>query len=661
MQIIKEYKLSKKELAFMSKALLIRRVEENLLSLYSEGKLNGTLHTCVGQELIGPVVSEHLLEEDFVVSNHRGHGHYIARTGDVKGLIAEIMGKKTGSSGGIGGSQHLVNHRYLSNGIQGGMTPIATGVALSSKLENSEAISVIFIGDGTLGEGVLYESMNIASVWSLPVVFVLENNQYAQSTSHKQSFSGDLEKRAQGFGLQYFKTNTWDLTHLDNTISHVFHQCRNEKIPFFVEIETYRLNSHSKGDDNRDPDEVKKYEAKDLLNLFIAENSKEYEEANEKVNQEISRAVDFANNSSLLETFPNEPFYNNDKVEYFSIESKKSLKRYNELIYEALDALFAEESGLVVIGEDIEFNNEYTPKPYGGAFKVTKDLSSKYSGRVKNTPISESAIIGVGIGLAIAEKKPIVEIMFGDFMTLAFDQILQHASKFYKMYNEKVKVPLIIRTPMGGRRGYGPTHSQSIEKFFLGIPDLLIIALNKFLNPKEVYFQLIKNVDQPALVIENKILYTQFLYEGVPQGFKISQSNERFPTILLTPDGVEPHITILCYGGMVDEVIKAVEVAFDDEDIICEVLIPSLINPMNISPIADSVSKTKKLIIVEEGCGIAAFGSEVLAGLSEQNIQLKVCKRIANNTIIPCSFIAENNLLPNFKNILQAINDFCNE
>ena len=215
-------------------AILIRSVEEKLLELFNAGKINGTVHTCVGQEFSAIAISSALGKDDYVFSNHRGHGHYIARTNDVEGLIAELMGKKCGSSGGFGGSQHLINTNYLSNGIQGGMTPIACGVALANKLRNNKNISVVFIGDGTLGEGILYETLNIASLWNCPVLFVLENNQYAQSSSFKNNFSGTVRERIEGFNVKYLKTDTWNLDDLLKKTDEIVSFVRNNSMPAFI-------------------------------------------------------------------------------------------------------------------------------------------------------------------------------------------------------------------------------------------------------------------------------------------------------------------------------------------------------------------------------------------------------------------------------------------
>src|SRR5437879_1153856 len=182
-----------------ARAFLIRSFEERLLELFSEGKLFGTVHTCIGQEFTGIAVAGHHQPGDLIFSNHRCHGHYLARTGNVEGLMAEIMGRATGICGGRGGSQHICSEGVFSNGVQGGAVPVAAGLALAQKLTGSHSIVVAFIGDGTLGEGAVYETLNIASKWNLPILIVLENNGYSQSTATEQTLAGDILKRAEAF------------------------------------------------------------------------------------------------------------------------------------------------------------------------------------------------------------------------------------------------------------------------------------------------------------------------------------------------------------------------------------------------------------------------------------------------------------------------------
>lgn len=640
----------------ISKSLLIRRVEEKILSLFSEGKINGTVHTCIGQEFVGPCLEKNLKEGDFILSNHRGHGHFLARTEDLKGLFSEIMGRETGVCKGVGGSQHLFAKNYISNGIQGSTSPVAAGIALANKINKKDEIVISFIGDGTLGQGVLYEAFNICGLWNLPVLFVLENNGYAQSTNIKQSFSGETKKRAQGFGLDYLKANTWDIDDLVDKASKSVDLVRNNQAPLLLEIETFRLMSHSKGDDNRDENEVLTFLKKDLLTKIIESKSKKVSALLSQIDKDIDEAITFSLNSPTLKAnSPSASYKEETKFEAYNLP--ESNKRINELIYEGFRDIFETDKKMIMIGEDIEYQTKYTPKPYGGAFKVTKDLSKLFEDRVKNTPISEAAITGVGTGLALAGMKPMVEIMFGDFITLAFDQIIQ-ASKFCSMFGTNVDVPLIIRTPMGGRRGYGPTHSQSLEKHFLGIPNLSIVALNQRVSPIDLYKAIHKENKNPTLVIENKVLYTKKINNKEILGFGVQHSNEKFPTLRIFPlEEIQPDITIVCYGGMLEEVEKAIELAFEEDEIFCEIICPTLISPLNIEPVIRSIKVTKNLLTVEEGNHFASLGSEILARVIESGARIEKFKKIGFNDIIPCSFEAENNLLPNSKNIFTQIKE----
>jgi 2-oxoisovalerate dehydrogenase E1 component len=636
----------------LEKAVQIRLVETRLLSLFKEGLINGTVHTCVGQELTGVFVSKYLNLQDYVFSNHRGHGHFISRTSKVRELFFELMGKKNGACHGIGGSQHLYDKNYLSNGIQGGMTPIAAGTALHLKKSGTSNISVVYIGDGTLGEGILYEALNICGKWGLPVLFVLENNKYAQSTSQSQTFAGDLGKRMEGFGIKYLHTDIWDLTHLDNSISTSIEQVRKGQ-PFLLEIDCYRLNPHSKGDDNRKDAELEEYRIKDPVNIFLKDYPDIGNAMISKYEDELNKMVEDAMAEEDLDQMPNLPQYLNEDCEFSKIsEDKLSGEKYNTLVYQSLKEIL-QGGNSYLIGEDIEGTNVYTEKLYGGAFKVTRDLSGLFPGRVLNTPISEAAITGISIGLAITGNTAIAEIMFGDFTTLIFDQLLQHASKFYGMTRGNVKVPLIIRTPMGGYRGYGPTHSQSIEKHFMGIPYLNVIALNKYLDPRIVYRKL-KNESMPSFVIENKILYTKSQEDNISV-FNYAISNEKYPSISIRPKSSIRDFTIVCYGGMLDIAEKAAYRLLVDHDIFCELIVPSRLNILNIAPILQSLKKTNKLIVIEEGSNIASFSGTLASALLQQRHTQFQYYTLANNNIIPSSYKAELSLLPSEESIIDTI------
>jgi 2-oxoisovalerate dehydrogenase E1 component len=223
-----------------SRAFLIRAFEERLLKLFSEGKLFGTVHTCIGQEFTGVAVSHALTDGDKMVSNHRCHGHYLARTGDADGLMAEVMGRITGICGGRGGSQHICAHGVYSNGIQGGMTPVSAGMALAMKLNKTKNVVVTFIGDGTLGEGTLYETLNIISKWNLPMMIVLENNLYAQSTSQNLTLAGDICARAQAFGIDAYHGTTANPKALQDLMDTAIAKMRTRKAMTIVRRMSWR-------------------------------------------------------------------------------------------------------------------------------------------------------------------------------------------------------------------------------------------------------------------------------------------------------------------------------------------------------------------------------------------------------------------------------------
>lgn len=253
--------------SFYRRMRVIRVFEERLLELFETGVLNGTTHACIGQEADSIAVMEHLVESDHVFSNHRCHGHYLARTNDARGLLAEIMGRSDGVCGGIGGSQHLAAPGFKSNGVQGGIVPSAAGIALAQKLSKSGAISVVFIGDGTLGEGVVYESLNLASLWQLPLLVVLEDNGWSQSTPSHMNLAGSMRQRFEAFGMPVEEIESTDVREIEPVAQRAISFVRERSRPCALIIHTYRLCHHSKNDDNRPREEVEARWALDPLAL----------------------------------------------------------------------------------------------------------------------------------------------------------------------------------------------------------------------------------------------------------------------------------------------------------------------------------------------------------------------------------------------------------
>jgi TPP-dependent pyruvate/acetoin dehydrogenase alpha subunit len=243
----------------------IRRFEETLLVLFEEGLLVGTTHACIGQEADAVGLMEHLRDGDHLFSNHRCHGHFLAWTGDAFGLLAEIMAKPAGLCAGIGGSQHICAPGFKSNGVQGGIVPAAAGIALAQQLRGSDGLSVVFLGDGTLGEGVVYETLNLAALWQLPLLVVVEDNGWSQSTPTSLNLAGDMAARFTAFGLPVVEIDSTDVLEIEAAAGEAVSSCRTRRGPGVLLIHTYRLCHHSKNDDNRPVHEVQARWAYDPL------------------------------------------------------------------------------------------------------------------------------------------------------------------------------------------------------------------------------------------------------------------------------------------------------------------------------------------------------------------------------------------------------------
>ena len=630
-------------------ALRIRKVEEKFLELFSHGKLNGTVHTCVGQEFSAIAFAGQLKKKDFIFSNHRCHGHYIAFTGDVRGLMAELMGKASGTCGGIGSSQHLCNSNFFSNGIQGGIVPVAAGYALGNKLKKNDAVGIVFIGDGTLGEGALYETMNIISKWEIPLMIVCENNFYAQSTPQTITIGGDILSRPAAFGIETFKGDTWNPELLINQAQHAIDYVRTQMKPAFFLVDTYRLNAHSKGDDDRNPDEVSQFREKDYLNIFKNECPEYYDRYHNAIEEEINSMVDeiLLEDELSIEQYFDEPAAIKKKEwETIAPINKRQVELLNKFFYHKLNT----DENCVFIGEDVL-------SPYGGAFKVAKELSDIQPERVFSTPISEAAIVGISNGLALNGFKPFAEIMFGDFMTLAFDQIMNHAAKFHHMYNKKVNCPVVVRTPMGGRRGYGPTHSQTLDKFLVGIDNVKTVALNTFIDPAIIY-ETVYAEKHPVLVIENKTDYGKKIIHHQAKNFVYEKSDDLFPVVRVRPALSVPTLTIIAYGGMADVVGMIIDQIFSETDQKPELIIPSLISDLPIESIVESVNKTGKLLVIEEGSPYAGIGAELISQIVEQIDYKIVVKRIGAYPVpIPSVKSLEHIVLPERDRILNEIKE----
>ncbi len=327
----------------------------------------------------------------------------------------------------------------------------------------------------------------------------------------------------------------------------------------------------------------------------------------------------------------------------------------------ALKEAFAANPNVYLLGEDVL-------DPYGGAFKVTRGLSTGFPERVIATPISEAGFVGVAAGMALRGLRPVVEIMFGDFICLVADQLVNHIAKFRWMYNEQVSVPIVIRTPMGGRRGYGPTHSQTLEKLYLGVPGLMVVAPAAYCkadgrgDPGDLLYHIILEGEDPVLFVENKLQYLlpvqsqaeldDFVLTGEEANPKLP-----LPTYTLTVRGAPPAtLTISAYGYMAELARQAVKRLAYEQEIFAELVVPTQLSPFEVRSISNSAARTGALLVVEEGTYSLGWGAEVIARVAEaaSDTPIRFSRLAAQDVPVPASGPLEARVLPGIDHIMQA-------
>ncbi len=633
---------------------LIRRTEQLILTQFGRGLVSGTTHTCLGQELCQMSVVRALTHpQDVVLSNHRNHGHFLSYSGEFTGLVAEVMGREAGVCGGHGGSQHLAYRHFHSNGVQGGMSGIGVGLGLARKLDDSESIVVVILGDGTLGQGLLYESMNLASIWDTPVLFVVENNGIAQTTDTTGTIGGSIDARGKAFGLSAWHFDDADpqlFVQVEQAVKEVRHNHR----PGFLVIDTKRLGPHSKGDDLRLESEKQAISQRDPLIALGQRLPEQTRLAIEELNQAFIREVEAAATASPEAGFADPPrhiFSGTDKepecpetTSFVTGQGENVRTHLNRALHHLLES----SDKTIVLGEDLH-------DPYGGAFKVTAGLSSKFSGRVLSTPISEAGITGVTIGLAVAGFRPVMEVMFADFLTLCMDQLYNHAVKFPGIFRD-VDVPLVIRAPSGGGRGYGPTHSQSPENIFTSIPGLTVVFGSHRHDVAGLLVNATNEWRYPVLFLEHKLLYAQIQGPGefVPLDTHADDlAAHLFPTLIKRCNG--PDVTILTYGGMLPLVEKVAGYLEKEEELEVEIVVPALLSPLPKASLIAHVGDSPRLAIVEEAHDDYGVGAEILASLMEAGFAGRAVRIGTPPVPISSARSLESQILPSEERIINEI------
>lgn len=641
--------------SILESVLFIRNVENALLDLFKAGTIGGTVHTSVGQEFSAVCCTEHLKDGDIIFSNHRCHGHFLAHGGDAMALVGELMGKENGVCKGVGGSQHLYTKNFYTNGIQGSIVPVAAGMALSEKLKKINNIAMVFIGDGTLGQGVVYETINLCKLKEIPLVIVCENNGISQTTLHSENFHGIVELRIRGFGIDYFKGSTKNPIDLSKIVECAISKARNESTPVFIEIITERINAHSKGDDTRSDQLINSAMSNDLISIWIENNDYGAADLNNASLAEVNKLIDKVKNldrtkfkytKGVVDWLVNTTNW----VSEIDAEFEGTVsKRINDFFLKHM----APGGKILFIGEDVI-------SPYGGAFKIAKDLSTLYNDEVISTPISEQCIAGLANGLALGGHKPYLEFMFGDFACLAADQIVNSAAKFFHMYAEKVYCPVVFRMPMAGGRGYGPTHSQSLEKLFCGIENTAVVSINRIMDPLRIY-EKINEIPHPVIVIENKKDYAKDCLK-LSNEYNITLSESVFPIVILRPRFENDNsVLIATYGGSIEVALEVANQIFINYELSASIMVFSLISPVLLSNgILNIFSESSRLITIEEGSGRYGFGAELISTLCDNNITIKAMRMASKPYPIPANLDLEKEVLVSYKNYETRIKDFLN-
>lgn len=630
---------------------LIRLTEELVLGQFSRGLVSGTTHTCLGQEIAALSVVRALDHpEDAVLSNHRNHGHFLAYSGDFLGLVAEIMGREAGVCRGRGGSQHLAWRHFHSNGVQAGMMGIAAGLSLARRKRGSDGLVVAMIGDGTLGQGLVYESMNLASVWQGPLLVVVENNGIAQTTYTRETIGGSIDARGAAFGL-----STWHFADDDpefcRKVANVVAEVRAARRPGYLVIDTRRMGPHSKGDDLRPGEEMAGIRSRDPL---AALGRRLPEAARSRIEE---RNTSFINAIRTQAEASPEARYGELPGHIFAASAVPLASgsypvpvagtSVRQSLNAALRHLLQTVPEVLLLGEDLH-------DPYGGAFKVTQGLSTEFPGRVISTPISEAGVAGASIGLALAGFKPITEVMFADFLTLCMDQIYNHAVKFPGMFRD-MAVPLVIRAPSGGRRGYGATHSQSPEHLFASVPGLTVVYASQRHDVGRLLVDATLRWPYPVLFLEHKLLYAE---KQDAAGYTALQGEddvaaELFPT--LRGGDAEADVTLLTYGGMLPLVEAAARRLREEEELAVEIVVPSLLAPLPAALLAKHLLACTRVAIIEESHHQYGVGAEIAATLLERGYRGRLLRIGAPPLPIPSARSLERQMLPDEARVVDEV------
>lgn len=598
-------------LEMFRRVLRIRRFEERVSFLCRTGEIPGFVHLSLGQEATAVGACWPLRPTDRITSTHRGHGHCLAKGLDPKSMFAELMGRESGTNHGRGGSMHIADPElgiFGANGIVAAGLPIAVGAATASRIRNDDAVTVAFFGDGAPAQGAFHEAVNLAALWRLPIVFFCENNGYAEFSSAGSQHPVGLAARAAGYGIAHRLVDGNDVRAVAQLMTDEVRSIREGGGPVLVEAMTYRWHGHYEGDPElyRDAIEVNEWkEERDPVGgtcAMLLEHGVEAElldGIDADVIAEIDAAVDQARaapppSPETLQLYVLQP---EGKVggDLDRDDPGEEVFRVMDAVHDALETSLAEDDSVFVAGIDVGEG--------GNVFALTRGLKDRFPTRVLDTPISETAVVGLALGSAMAGMCPVVEIMYLDFIGVCFDQILNQAAKMNFMTGGKASLGLTIRTQFGAGKSSGSQHSQSLEALLAHIPGLKVVMPS---NPADTYGLLRASIldPNPVVFIEHRHLYGM-------RGPK-PRKNHIVPLGKAKVVRKGSDITVISYSRMVHEALAAADM-LAGEGIDVEVIDLRTIVPLDLDAVIGSVRQTARLVIAHEAVMSHGVGAELAA------------------------------------------------
>ncbi|HTE23075.1 alpha-ketoacid dehydrogenase subunit alpha/beta [Flavitalea sp.] len=640
--------LSDDELKKFYKTLLLPRlIEEKMLLLLRQGRISKWF-SGIGQEAISVGAALALENDEWVMPLHRNLGIFTTRGMPLNKLIRQWQGSHDGYSKGRERSFHFGSAEHHICGMISHLGPqlaIADGVALAHKLRQENKVSVAFTGEGGTSEGDFHEALNIAAVWELPVIFIIENNGYALSTPAAEQYRcGSLTEKAKGYGMDAVKIDGNNLLTVYDTIKGVRNYCIKNQKPFLIECATFRMRGHEEASGVKYVPEhlFEIWQMKDPVARFeeylessgvltageietIRTQIKEHieEEVRSGFESPKLRADSSVELGDIYAPLKQKPV----KEPEFSVVEHRDL-RFIDAISEGLSQSLDKHEQLVIMGQDIA--------EYGGVFKITEGFVEKYGKtRIRNTPLCESAIIGTALGLSLSGIKSVVEMQFADFVSVGFNQIINNLAKIHYRWGQNADV--VIRMPCGGGVGAGPFHSQTNEAWFVHTPGLKIVYPSTPYDAKGLLIAAI-NDPNPVMYFEHKALYRS-AHGQVPSTFyEVEIGKAR-----LVEEGDD--ISIITYGAGVQ---WATEYALENQHISFDILDLRTLLPLDYSAISSSVARTGKVIVLHEDTLTGGLGGEIAAWIGEHCFNLldaPVLRCASLDTPVPFSIELENNFL----------------